>query len=140
MRIERLIGLFVLIGSISLALYFFYPEKNKNLELQNNSKIIESNVKQDTLEANDFEKFTESDFDFFVYRAHILSSKENANKLKIKINNGGLPAFVEIFDGNEELFAVYVGPFLSKDDIVNNMNLVQELSESKNGEISRWKL
>ena len=140
MRIERLIGLLVLIGSVSLAMYFFYPEKNKNLELQNNSKIIESNVKQDTLEANDFEKFTDSDFDFFVYRAHVLSSKENANKLKIKINNGGLPAFGEVFGDKEELFAVYVGPFLSEDDIVSNMNLVQKLSESKNGEISRWKL
>ena len=140
MRIERLIGLFVLIGSISLAMYFFYPEKNKNLELQNNLKIIESNIKEDTLEANDFKKFTESDFDFFVYRAHVLSSKENANKLKIKINNGGLPAFVEVFGDKEELFAVYVGPFLSEDDIVSNMNLVQKLSESKNGEISRWKL
>ena len=103
-------------------------------------KIIESNIKKDTLEANDFEKFTESDFDFFVYRAHVLSSKENANKLKIKINNGGLPAFVEVFGDKEELFAVYVGPFLSEDDIVSNMNLVQKLSESKNGEISRWKL
>ena len=140
MRIERLIGLLVLIGSVSLAMYFFYPEKNKNLELQNNLKIIESNIKKDTLEANDFEKFTESDFDFFVYRAHVLSSKENANKLKIKINNGGLPAFVEVFGDKEELFAVYVGPFLSEDDIVSNMNLVQKLSESKNGEISRWKL
>ena len=140
MRIERLIGLLVLIGSVSLAMYFFYPEKNKNLELQNNLKIIESNIKKDTLEANDFAKFTESDFDFFVYRAHVLSSKENANKLKIKINNGGLPAFVEVFGDKEELFAVYVGPFLSEDDIVSNMNLVQKLSESKNGEISRWKL
>ena len=140
MRIERLIGLLVLIGSVSLAMYFFYPEKNKNLELQNNLKIIESNIKKDTLEANDFEKFTDSDFDFFVYRAHVLSSKENANKLKIKINNGGLPAFVEVFGDKEELFAVYVGPFLSEDDIVSNMNLVQKLSESKNGEISRWKL
>ena len=140
MRIERLIGLLVLIGSVSLAMYFFYPEKNKNLVLQNNLKIIESNIKKDTLEANDFAKFTESDFDFFVYRAHVLSSKENANKLKIKINNGGLPAFVEVFGDKEELFAVYVGPFLSEDDIVSNMNLVQKLSESKNGEISRWKL
>ncbi len=140
MRIERLIGLFVLIGSVSLTMYFFYPEKNKNLELQNNSKIIESNIKKDTLETNDFEKFTESDFDFFVYRAHVLSSKENANKLKIQINNGGLPAFIKVFGDKEELFAVYVGPFLSEDDIVNNMSLVQELSESKNGEISRWKL
>ena len=140
MRIERLIGLLVLIGSVSLAMYFFYPEKNKNLELQNNLKIIKSNIKEDTLEVNDFKKFTESDFDFFVYRAHVLSSKENANKLKIKINNGGLPAFVEVFGDKEELFAVYVGPFLSEDDIVTNMDLIKSISESNNGEISRWKL
>ena len=46
----------------------------------------------------------------------------------------------EVFGDKKELFAVYVGPFLSEDDIVNNMSLIQELSESKNGEISRWKL
>jgi hypothetical protein len=38
------------------------------------------------------------------------------------------------------LFAIYVGPFLSEDDIVNNMNIIQEISESENGEIIRWKL
>ena len=140
MRIERLIGLLVLIGSVSLAMYFFYPEKNKNLELQNNLKIIESNIKEDTLEVNDFKKFTESDFDFFVYRAHVLSSKENANKLKIKINNGGLPAFVEVFGDKEELFAVYVGPFLSEDDILNNIDTIKKLSESNQGEVQPWKL
>ncbi len=37
-------------------------------------------------------------------------------------------------------FAVYVGPFLSEDDIVNNMESIQLLSESSKGEISRWKL
>ena len=140
MRIERLIGLFVLIGSVSLTMYFFYPEKNKNLELQNNSKIIESNIKKDTLETNDFEKFMESDFDFFVYRAHVLSSQENANKLKQKIVNGGFPAFVESFGDKGNSYAIYVGPFLSEDDIVNNMDLIKIISESNNGEISRWKL
>ena len=54
--------------------------------------------------------------------------------------NGGFPAFVESFGEKKNLYAVYVGPFLSEDDIVNNMELIQALSESKNGEISRWKL
>ena len=38
------------------------------------------------------------------------------------------------------LFAIFVGPFQTEDDIVNNMKLIQELSESNKGEISRWKL
>ena len=54
--------------------------------------------------------------------------------------NSGFPSFVESFGENGDLFAIYVGPFLSKDDIVNNMDLIQVVSESSNGEISRWKL
>ena len=54
--------------------------------------------------------------------------------------NSGFPSFVESFGENGDFFAIYVGPFLSKDDIVNNMDLIQVISESSNGEISRWKL
>jgi len=145
MHSERLIGLFALIGTFTLAMYIFYPD-NEQADI-NRIESTQSNIKTEILDTKidnsskaDFQIFTESDFDFFVYRAHVLSSKENANKLKIKINNGGYPAFVEVFGDKKELFAVYVGPFLSEDDIVNNMSLIQELSESKNGEISRWKL
>jgi len=145
MHSERLIGLFALIGTFTLAMYIFYPD-NEQVDIsrieseQSNIKTEILDTKIDNSSKGDFQIFTEPDFDFFVYRAHVLSSKENANKLKIKINNGGYPAFVEVFGDKKELFAVYVGPFLSEDDIVNNMSLIQELSESKNGEISRWKL
>ena len=145
MHSERLIGLVALIGTFTIAMYIFYPD-NEQVDInrieseQSNIKIEILDTKIDNSSKGDFQIFTESDFDFFVYRAHVLSSKENANKLKIKINNGGYPAFVEVFGDKKELFAVYVGPFLSEDDIVNNMSLIQELSESKNGEISRWKL
>jgi len=145
MHSERLIGLIALIGTFTLAMYIFYPA-NDHAEI-NGIERTQSNINTEIIDAKtnssilgDFQIFTESDFDLFVYRAHVLSSKENANKLKIKINNGGYPAFVEVFGDKKELFAVYVGPFLSEDDIVNNMSLIQELSESKNGEISRWKL
>ncbi len=145
MHSERLIGLLALIGTFTIAIYIFYPD-NEQVDI-NRIESEQSNIKTEILDTKidnsskgDFQVFTESDFDFFVYRAHVLSSKENANKLKIKINNGGYPAFVEVFGDKKELFAVYVGPFLSEDDIVNNMSLIQELSESKNGEISRWKL
>ena len=87
-----------------------------------------------------FKTFSESDFDFFVYRAHVLSSEKNSELIVKKIKNGGFPAFIEALEDNNELFVVYVGPFLSEDDIVNNMEAIQRLSESQNGEISRWKL
>ena len=150
MKTERLIGLTVFLGIFLSFIFVFYPNKNSSdssntiLSVQNTEipNLIEnSNVILNELSSNErFRNFSESDFDFFVYRAHILSSKKNANNLKDKINNGGLPSFIEPFGDKKELFAVYVGPFLTEDDIVNNIKLIQDLSESKKGEISKWKL
>ena len=136
MTTERFVGLLFLTVVLAFLIFIYYPESPKI----NKSLIKEevSSIKED--EMNDFKEFNESDFDFFVYRAHVLSSKDNAIKLKEKIVNGGYPAFVDNFSNKENLFAVYVGPFLSEDDIVNNMKSIQVLSESNNGEISRWKL
>ena len=136
MTTERFVGLLFLTGVLVFLIVIYYPESPKI----NNSLIKEevSSIKKD--EMIDFKEFNESDFDFFVYRAHVLSSKDNAIKLKEKIVDGGYPAFVNNFSNKENLFAVYVGPFLSEDDIVNNMKSIQVLSESNNGEISRWKL
>ena len=133
MTTERFVGLLFLTGVFGFLVIIFYPDISER-----NTPII----KQETssTENNGFKEFNESDFDFFVYRAHVLSSENNANKLKEKIVIGGYPAFVETFGDKDNLFAVYVGPFLSEDDIVNNMDSIQSLSESSNGEISRWKL
>ena len=150
MKTERLIGLTVFLGIFLSFIFVFYPSKDSSdssntiLSVQNTeipNLIEDSNVIPNELSPNErFKNFSESDFDFFVYRAHILSSKKNANNLKDKINNGGLPSFIEPFGDKKELFAVYVGPFLTEDDIVNNIKLIQDLSESKKGEISKWKL
>tara|TARA_B110000008_G_C16871469_1_gene524970 strand:+ start:75 stop:527 length:453 start_codon:yes stop_codon:yes gene_type:complete len=150
LKTERLIGLTVFLGIFLSFIFVFYPNKNSSdssntiLSVQNTeipNLIEDSNVIPNELSPNErFRNFSESDFDFFVYRAHILSSKKNANNLKDKINNGGLPSFIEPFGDKKELFAVYVGPFLTEDDIVNNIKLIQDLSESKKGEISKWKL
>ena len=86
------------------------------------------------------EEYQESDFDLFVVKVHVFSSNENAVKMVGKINNGGFPAFTEVFGTNKDLHAVYVGPFLSEEDIVSNITLIEKVSESTKGEISRWKL
>ena len=150
MKTERLIGLTVFLGIFLSFIFVFYPSKDSSdssntiLSVQNTeipNLIEDSDVIPNELSPNErFRNFSESDFDFFVYRAHILSSKKNAENLKDKINNGGLPSFIEPFGDKKELFAVYVGPFLTEDDIVNNIKLIQDLSESKKGEISKWKL
>ena len=136
MSVERFIGLSFLIGTLSIFIITFYP-KPINIDKDDVLDEIVPSTKQNL---SDFKEFKESDFDFFVYRAHILSSEKNAIKLSKKITDGGYPAFVEPFGDDRDLFAIYVGPFLSEDDIVTNMESIQLLSESENGEISRWKL
>ena len=136
MSVERFIGLSFLIGTLSIFIITFYP-KPINIDKDDVLDEIVPSTKQNL---SDFKEFKESDFDFFVYRAHILSSEKNAIKLSKKITDGGYPSFVEAFGDDRDLFALYVGPFLSEDDIVTNMESIQLLSESENGEISRWKL
>ena len=144
MTFERLVGLFFFIGSILILVITFYPETNSiiaNDDLtddKNSSSNININS-NDNLPDN-FKNFSISDFDLFVYRAHVLSSKKNSEAIVSTVNDGGLPAFFEVFEENDKLFAVYVGPFLSESDIVNNMDTIKRLSESQNGEILRWKL
>ena len=144
MTFERLVGLFFFIGSILILVISFYPETNSfiaNDDLTDN-KNSSSNINIDSSNnlPDNFKNFSISDFDLFVYRAHVLSSKENSEAIVNMVNDGGLPAFFEAFEENNKLFAVYVGPFLSESDIVNNMDTIKRLSESQNGEILRWKL
>ena len=70
----------------------------------------------------------------------VLSSEKNALRLAEQINKGGMPSFVETFNEEKNLFAVYVGPFLSEDDILNNIDIIEKLSESNQGEVKSWKL
>jgi len=143
MTFERLVGLFFFIGSILILVITFYPETNSYIVDDDitEDKNSSSNIKINNNKLpNNFKNFSISDFDLFVYRAHVLSSKENSESIVNKINNGGLPAFFEVFEENDKLFAVYVGPFVSESDIVNNMDTIKRLSESQNGEILRWKL
>ena len=135
MFIKRILGLIFFLALITLFAIVYYPKTTDINSIEVTKEPTFSNQNND-----DFKEFNESDFDFFVYRAHVLSSKDNANKLKEKIVNNGFPAFIESFGDKGNLHAIYVGPFLSEDDIVSNMDLIKSISESNNGEISRWKL
>jgi cell division septation protein DedD len=143
MNLNRLVGSTVFISILLILILYFYPSDVSNQNVISN--VIELEDADTMIDKPDenvdkFKTFSESDFDFFVYRAHVLSSEKNSELIVKKIKNGGFPAFIEALEDNNELFVVYVGPFLSEDDIVNNMEAIQRLSESQNGEISRWKL
>ena len=115
-----------------------HKNKDKN-------SFVKPLAKEEPLKPNkeivaDVANIDRSDFDLFVLRVHVLSSEDNAKKMVKKINEGGFPAFTEVFGSKKNLHAVYVGPFIKESDINQNIELIQKVSESQNGEISRWKL
>ena len=140
MKLERLLGLLAISGITLLALFLFFPSRHYD-DISNDDSTTKTDLEQPILSiTKDFKILTESDFDFYVYRAHVLSSEKNALRLAEQINKGGMPSFVETFNEEKNLFAVYVGPFLSEDDILNNIDTIKKLSESNQGEVKSWKL
>ena len=160
MNIERIIGL---VFSISTLLILLFVVLTPQVDYQQDFKITDAAleteaiakiefqeepkeiIKQESLKPNkeivaDVASIDRSDFDLFVFRVHVLSSEDNAKKMVTKINEGGFPAFTEVFGSKKKLHAVYVGPFIEESDIIQNKELIQKVSETQNGEISRWKL
>ena len=140
MKLERLLGLLAISGITLLTLFLFFPVRQSD-EISFVDSTVKIDLEQPILPTTkDFKTLTESDFDFYVYRAHVLSSEKNALRLAEQINKGGMPSFVETFNEEKNLFAVYVGPFISEDDILNNIDIIEKLSESNQGEVKSWKL
>ena len=160
MNIERIVGLVFSISALLILLFVVLTpqvdyqqdfkiadaapeiEEIAKIEFEEESKEI---AKEEPLKPNkeivaDVANIDRSDFDLFVFRVHVLSSEDNAKKMVTKINEGGFPAFTEVFGSKKNLHAVYVGPFIEESDINQNIELIQKVSESQNGEISRWKL
>lgn len=168
MDIQRFVGLAFSIGLLLLTLFVFLKpqidyQQEQTIDLVNTIEevvadkpdqvvvidekkqqiepvedIIEpSEVKSTNLDAMNIKK---SDFDLFVLRVHVLSSQDNATAMVTKLQENGIIAFSEIFGEEKNLHAVYVGPFIDENDIHNNIELIQKVSETTEGEIFRWKL
>ncbi|MDA7800896.1 SPOR domain-containing protein [Gammaproteobacteria bacterium] len=155
MDIQRFVGLAFSIGLLLLTLFVFlkpqidYQQEQtidlvnavideKKQQIEPVEDIIEpSEVKSTNLDAMNIKK---SDFDLFVLRVHVLSSQDNATSMVTKLQENGIIAFTEIFGEEKNLHAVYVGPFIDENDIHNNIELIQKVSETTEGEIFRWKL
>ncbi|MDA7702763.1 hypothetical protein N8879_04715 [Gammaproteobacteria bacterium] len=168
MDIQRFVGLAFSIGLLLLTLFVFLKpqidyQQEQTIDLVNTIEevvadkpdqvvvidekqqqiepvedIIEpSEVKSTNLNTMNIKK---SDFDLFVLRVHVLSSQDNATVMVTKLQENGIIAFTEIFGEEKNLHAVYVGPFIDENDIHNNIELIQKVSETTEGEIFRWKL
>lgn len=147
MSSERLVGFFVLFGLVTLVFFIFFPEKSvSNQSILENKKIesVEKNYKNPDKKLLsfdlEFESFDESDFDFFVLKGNSFEDKKNAERSLNKLNDAGYPAFIEKSEKINNFYVVYVGPFLEKNDILNDIENIQIISESKNEEILRWNL
>ena len=155
MNIERIVGLIFSISALLVLLFVVltpqidYQQELTITQLPEVEKTIKDEVEiEETKEVTQSPKviksktsnIEKSDFDLFVLRVHVLSSKDNANNMVTKIIEGGFPAFTEVFGSQQNLHAVYVGPFIEESDIKLNLDKIEKVSESKNGEISRWKL
>ena len=78
------------------------------------------------------------DFDMYVVRVNVFKNEENAKALKKNINNY-FPAYTQALPNNDDLIAVYVGPFRTKEDIDNNIEFIYEISDTNSGEVILWK-
>ena len=101
-----------------------------------NLKLEEKILEKEPLERK--EEYQESDFKLFVASVVTLKSETEGIKMVTKINNGGLPAFIEKNDDGTT--SVYVGPFLTEEDINSNLELIKKVSESNDIAIKEWKL
>ena len=81
---------------------------------------------------------SQESFKMYVVRVNVFENKENASNLVKKIEKWSFPAYMEQLSNND-LIAVYVGPFRSKEDIDKNIEFIYEISETDSGEIVLWK-
>ena len=81
---------------------------------------------------------TKNDFEIYVVRVNVFENAENALALKKNINNY-FPAYIEALPDNNDLTAVYVGPFRTKEDIDKNIEFIYEISQTDSGEVLLWK-
>ena len=85
MKLERLLGLLAISGITLIVLFLFFPARHYD-EISLDDSTVKIDLEQPILPiTKDFKTLTESDFDFYVYRAHVLSSEKNALRLLSKL-------------------------------------------------------
>ena len=79
MKLERLLGLLAMTGITPLALFLFFHSRHTD-DISTVDPSTKTDLEQPILSVTkDFKILSESNFDFYVYRAHVLSSENNAH-------------------------------------------------------------
>ena len=151
MKLERIVGFIFLLSLLTVLLFTLDPNLQyqepfltESANTDTKPEIEETLIKKLPEETNDFvepiNKYDhEDDFERYVVRIHVLSSKEKAESIVKNLKINGYPAFVEAFGQTKQLNAVYAGPFISKEFLNDNIEEIYKLSEATEGEVEQWK-
>ena len=126
MNLEKLVGLiFVILVGLIIFIFVLSPQPKYQDSI---SYQLAPNARE----------LSRNDFEIYVVRVNVFENEENAQALKKNINNY-FPAYTETLPNNNDLTAVYVGPFRTKEDIEKNIEFIYEISETDSGEVVLWK-
>ena len=103
-------------------------------EVQNDSFKIDI---KDTLPSAK-ERTDRVDFNFYVYKIGAFGNQNTISELVKSYNNHGFPAFTEQNQSNKDLTNILVGPFVSKRDIENNKQKLDNIADISAGEVIAW--
>ena len=126
MNLEKFVGLiFVILIGLIIFIFVLSPQP----------KYQDSISYQLAPNARNLSK---SDFEMYVVRVNVFENEENAITLRKNIKKY-FPAYTEALPNNEDLIAVYVGPFRTMEDVDKNLDFIYEISETESGEVVLWK-
>tara|TARA_B100000579_G_scaffold75646_1_gene58454 strand:- start:485 stop:973 length:489 start_codon:yes stop_codon:yes gene_type:complete len=160
MNINRLIGIFIALTILIWVLIFALspqPKYQKSIninipklpepivdqtklkqikfeEVKNNSLEIDT---KDTLPSAK-ERVSKIDFNLYVYKIGAFSSINAISNVVKSFNDAGFPAFTEKNKSNQDLTNVLVGPFASKQDIMDNQKTLNQIADIELGEVLAW--
>ena len=103
-------------------------------------KQLETEILAEELAEESAEEEASGLFTLYVARVYLLNSKDEAEAMVTKLETNGLISFAEISEEDENLHAVYVGPFIDKSDIDDNLARIHKVSGSTKIKILEWEL
>jgi cell division septation protein DedD len=152
MKLERIVGFIFLFSLLTLLLVSLEPNSQyqepfltESIEVHDGKTGVKEKSVTELPEASNeiieqVKKYEhETDFERYVVRIHVLSSKDKAESIVKNLKTNGYPAFVKVFGQTKQLNAVYAGPFISKEFLNDNIEEIYKLSEATEGELEQWK-
>ena len=152
MKLERIVGFIFLFSLLTFLLVYLEPNSQyqepfltESVEMSDDKTEVKKTIAKELPEESNeiiepVKKYDhEADFERYVVRIHVLSSRDKAESIVKNLKINGYPGFVEAFGQTKQLNAVYAGPFVSKEFLNDNIEEIYKLSEATEGEVEQWK-